>query len=95
MEESLLLPTPLYIHIEPWHDLTLREYFTDHITEHLGAHSIELTEAEDYKLCFDNSFRPISEKLVFIDLLFNSCQEGKDADNWAKEVEPQNMLVIR
>ncbi|XP_074835837.1 transmembrane emp24 domain-containing protein 1 [Carettochelys insculpta] len=58
-----------------------------------GVHTIEPTEAGDYKLCFDNSFSTISEKLVFFELIFDSPQE--DEDNWAEVVEPEEMLDMK
>lgn len=67
-----------------------------------GAHpspptfpSIEPTEAGDYKLCFDNSFSTISEKLVFFELLFDSPQDEEDAESWAEAVEPEDMLDVK
>ncbi|XP_074917333.1 transmembrane emp24 domain-containing protein 1 [Chelonoidis abingdonii] len=60
-----------------------------------GVHTIEPTEAGDYKLCFDNSFSTISEKLVFFELIFDSPQEDEDGDNWAEVVEPEEMLDMK
>ncbi|XP_025059613.1 transmembrane emp24 domain-containing protein 1 [Alligator sinensis] len=60
-----------------------------------GVHTIEPTEAGDYKLCFDNSFSTISEKLVFFELLFDSPQDEEDAESWAEAVEPEDMLDVK
>ncbi|XP_064355258.1 transmembrane emp24 domain-containing protein 1 [Dromaius novaehollandiae] len=60
-----------------------------------GVHTVEPTEAGDYKLCFDNSFSTISEKLVFFELIFDSAQDDDDADNWVEAVEPEDMLDIK
>ncbi|XP_068779030.1 transmembrane emp24 domain-containing protein 1 [Struthio camelus] len=60
-----------------------------------GVHTVEPTEAGDYKLCFDNSFSTISEKLVFFELIFDSAQDDDDADNWMEAVEPEDMLDIK
>ncbi|XP_053226676.1 transmembrane emp24 domain-containing protein 1 [Podarcis raffonei] len=60
-----------------------------------GVHTIEPTEGGDYKLCFDNSFSTISEKLVFFELIFDSAQEDEDLNNWAEVAEPEEMLDIK
>ncbi|XP_020850687.1 transmembrane emp24 domain-containing protein 1 [Phascolarctos cinereus] len=62
-----------------------------------GVHTVEPTEFGDYKLCFDNSFSTISEKLVFFELIFDSLQdeEDSDGDGWADVVEPEEMLDIK
>lgn len=43
----------------------------------------------DYKLCFDNSFSTISEKLVFFELIFDSLQDEEEVEGWAEAVEPE------
>ncbi|KAM7337953.1 hypothetical protein ACRRTK_004072 [Alexandromys fortis] len=43
-----------------------------------GVHTVEPTEAGDYRLCFDNSFSTISEKLVFFELIFDSFQDEEE-----------------
>lgn len=60
-----------------------------------GVHTIEPTEGGDYKLCFDNSFSTISEKLVFFELIFDGPQENEDLDHWAEVAEPEEMLDIK
>ncbi|NXI62860.1 TMED1 protein, partial [Chauna torquata] len=60
-----------------------------------GVHTVEPTEAGDYKLCFDNSFSTISEKLVFFELIFDSAQDEDDGDSWVEAVEPEDMLDIK
>ncbi|NWX41639.1 TMED1 protein, partial [Steatornis caripensis] len=63
--------------------------------------SVEPTEAGDYKLCFDNSFSTISEKLVFFELIFDSAQEeeeeeeedGDEGDGWA--AAPEDALDVK
>uniref|UniRef100_A0A8C0BZ63 Transmembrane p24 trafficking protein 1 n=1 Tax=Buteo japonicus TaxID=224669 RepID=A0A8C0BZ63_9AVES len=52
-----------------------------------GAHTVEPTEAGDYKLCFDNSFSTISEKLVFFELIFDSAQEEEEEEEEEEEAE--------
>ncbi|XP_010219242.1 PREDICTED: transmembrane emp24 domain-containing protein 1-like [Tinamus guttatus] len=53
------------------------------------ARSVEPTEAGDYRLCFDNSFSAVSEKLVFFELLLDGAHgdEDGDGDAWL-DVEP-------
>ncbi|XP_069739150.1 transmembrane emp24 domain-containing protein 1 [Phaenicophaeus curvirostris] len=69
-----------------------------------GAHTVEPTEAGDYKLCFDNSFSAISEKLVFFELLFDSARledeeeeddEEDEGDAWAEAAEPEAALDVK
>ncbi|NXS59480.1 TMED1 protein, partial [Brachypteracias leptosomus] len=63
--------------------------------------SVEPTEPGDYKLCFDNSFSTISEKLVFFELLFDSAQdeeeeeEGDEAEAWVEAAEPEDALDVK
>ncbi|XP_077202185.1 transmembrane emp24 domain-containing protein 1-like [Paroedura picta] len=49
----------------------------------------------DYKLCFDNSFSTLSEKLVFFELIFDSPQEDEDLAGWAEMAEPEETLDIK
>ncbi|EPQ03301.1 Transmembrane emp24 domain-containing protein 1 [Myotis brandtii] len=60
-----------------------------------GVHTVEPTEAGDYKLCFDNSFSTISEKLVFFELIFDSLQDDEEVEGWAEVVEPEEMLDVK
>ncbi|NXH18633.1 TMED1 protein, partial [Bucco capensis] len=65
-----------------------------------GAHVVEPTESGDYKLCFDNSFSTISDKLVFFELIFDSIQEEEEeeeeeGDSWLEAAEPEDMLEIK
>ncbi|XP_040437461.1 transmembrane emp24 domain-containing protein 1, partial [Falco naumanni] len=69
-----------------------------------GAHTVEPTEAGDYKLCFDNSFSTISEKLVFFELIFDSAQEddedeeeeeGEEGDGWLQAAQPEDALDVK
>lgn len=56
---------------------------------------MEPTEAGDYKLCFDNSFSTISEKLVFFELIFDSLQDDEEVEGWVEAVEPEEMLDVK
>uniref|UniRef100_A0AC11B336 Transmembrane p24 trafficking protein 1 n=1 Tax=Ovis aries TaxID=9940 RepID=A0AC11B336_SHEEP len=60
-----------------------------------GVHTVEPTEAGDYKLCFDNSFSTISEKLVFFELIFDSLQDEEEVEGWAEAVEPEEILDVK
>ncbi|XP_032766678.1 transmembrane emp24 domain-containing protein 1 isoform X1 [Rattus rattus] len=60
-----------------------------------GVHTVEPTEAGDYRLCFDNSFSTISEKLVFFELIFDSFQDEEEVEGWAEAVEPEEMLDVK
>eukprot|EP00062_Callorhinchus_milii_P027785 gi/632991507/ref/XP_007884659.1/ PREDICTED: transmembrane emp24 domain-containing protein 1 [Callorhinchus milii] len=58
-----------------------------------GVHTIEPTQEGDYKICFDNSFSTISEKLIFFEVIFDDA-EDRDRD-WAEVVEPEEVLDIK
>ncbi|XP_008848235.1 transmembrane emp24 domain-containing protein 1 isoform X2 [Nannospalax galili] len=60
-----------------------------------GVHTVEPTEAGDYRLCFDNSFSTISEKLVFFELIFDSLLDEEEVEGWAEAVEPEEMLDVK
>ncbi|NXP82438.1 TMED1 protein, partial [Ramphastos sulfuratus] len=67
-----------------------------------GVHTVEPTEPGDYRLCFDNSFSTISEKLVFFELIFDSAQEEEEeeeeeeeGDAWVEAAEPEDTLDIK
>ncbi|XP_051897745.1 transmembrane emp24 domain-containing protein 1-like [Pristis pectinata] len=55
-----------------------------------GVHTIEPTMKGDYKICFDNSFSTISEKLIFFEVIFDDAQE-----DWSEIVEPEELLDIK
>ncbi|XP_067828991.1 transmembrane emp24 domain-containing protein 1-like [Heptranchias perlo] len=56
-----------------------------------GVHTIEPTIIGDYKICFDNSFSTISEKLIFFEVIFDDAQE----EDWSEIVEPEELLDIK
>ncbi|KAM6219535.1 transmembrane emp24 domain-containing protein 1 [Rhynchocyon petersi] len=66
-----------------------------------GVHTVEPTEAGDYRLCFDNSFSTISEKLVFFELIFDSLQDDEEVEGWAEAMgwadamEPEELLDVK
>ncbi|XP_072104185.1 transmembrane emp24 domain-containing protein 1-like [Mobula birostris] len=55
-----------------------------------GVHTIEPTMEGDYKICFDNSFSTISEKLIFFEVIFDDVQE-----DWSEIVEPEELLDVK
>ncbi|XP_069783646.1 transmembrane emp24 domain-containing protein 1-like isoform X2 [Narcine bancroftii] len=55
-----------------------------------GVHTIEPTMNGDYKICFDNSFSTISEKLIFFEVIFDDAQM-----DWSEIVEPDELLDIK
>ncbi|XP_010728691.3 transmembrane emp24 domain-containing protein 1a [Larimichthys crocea] len=48
-----------------------------------GIHMVDPTEDGDYRLCFDNSFSKLSEKMVFFEVIINSQSSiGGAQDEW-------------
>lgn len=48
-----------------------------------GIHMLDPTEDGDYRLCFDNSFSKLSEKMVFFGVIINSQSSmGGGAEEW-------------
>ncbi|XP_025904389.1 transmembrane emp24 domain-containing protein 1, partial [Nothoprocta perdicaria] len=56
-----------------------------------GLHTVEPTEGGDYRLCFDNSFSAVSEKLVFLELLL----DGGAGASRLEAAEPDDALDVR
>uniref|UniRef100_A0AAZ3PC53 GOLD domain-containing protein n=1 Tax=Oncorhynchus tshawytscha TaxID=74940 RepID=A0AAZ3PC53_ONCTS len=61
-----------------------------------GIHTVEPTEDGDYRLCFDNSFSKLSEKMVFFEVIV----EGQPGDTWGDEewadmAEPESMVEYK
>lgn len=49
-----------------------------------GIHMVDPTEDGDYRLCFDNSFSKLSEKMVFFEVVINSQSGvGGGRQEWA------------
>ncbi|XP_063068703.1 transmembrane emp24 domain-containing protein 1a [Engraulis encrasicolus] len=62
-----------------------------------GIHSVDPTEAGDYRVCFDNSFSAFSEKMVFARLIMNDPPQtslGED-DTWESTPEPDSLLEYK
>ncbi|KAG9337853.1 hypothetical protein JZ751_027504 [Albula glossodonta] len=58
-----------------------------------GIHTVEPTEEGDYRICFDNSFSRVSEKMVFFEVILEEQAGDSDGDDeWASMVEPETML---
>lgn len=60
-----------------------------------GVYMVELMEVGDYKLCFDNFFSIIFEKLVFFELIFDSFQDDEEVEGWVEVVEFEEMLDVK
>lgn len=56
-----------------------------------GIHMVDPTEDGDYRLCFDNSFSKLSEKMVFFDVLMNG-QRDASQDEWANAPITESMV---
>ncbi|XP_042172537.1 transmembrane emp24 domain-containing protein 1 [Oncorhynchus tshawytscha] len=61
-----------------------------------GIHTVEPTEDGDYRLCFDNSFSKLSEKMVFFEVIV----EGQPGDTWGDEewadmAKPESMVEYK
>lgn len=90
------LPLPSGLRLPP--SLPLKVQLVGHSGSRVSvclSSRVEPTEAGDYKLCFDNSFSTISEKLVFFELIFDSLQDDEEVEGWAEAVEPEEMLDVK
>ncbi|XP_061567660.1 transmembrane emp24 domain-containing protein 1-like [Cololabis saira] len=58
-----------------------------------GIHMVDPTEDGDYRLCFDNSFSKLSQKMVFFEVILKS-QSNTDGgrDEWADIALTDGML---
>ncbi|XP_054463991.1 transmembrane emp24 domain-containing protein 1a [Anoplopoma fimbria] len=52
-----------------------------------GLHTVDQTENGDYRLCFDNSFSKLSEKMVFFAVILNRQSSGAygGQNEWVEE----------
>ncbi|XP_072224703.1 transmembrane emp24 domain-containing protein 1-like [Leuresthes tenuis] len=58
-----------------------------------GIHMVDHTEDGDYRLCFDNSFSKLSEKMVFFVVAINSqSNTGGGRDEWADVTVTESMV---
>ncbi|TRY65889.1 hypothetical protein DNTS_022757, partial [Danionella cerebrum] len=61
-----------------------------------GIHTVEPTEEGDYRICFDNSFSRISEKMVYVEVLTDASQDDEEEDeDWAALAEPEDSLEYK
>ncbi|KAF1379620.1 hypothetical protein PFLUV_G00177930 [Perca fluviatilis] len=61
-----------------------------------GIHMVDLTEVGDYRLCFDNSFSKLSEKMVFFEVIINGqSSAGGGQNEWADVATTESMLEYK
>ncbi|KAM8723664.1 transmembrane emp24 domain-containing protein 1a [Acanthopagrus schlegelii] len=61
-----------------------------------GIHTVDATEDGDYRLCFDNSFSKLSEKMVFFEVIINSqSSAGGGRDDWADVALAESMVEYK
>lgn len=95
------VPLSAWVQFQLWPSLVASGYHLLCLSESGSCASVclsprvEPTEAGDYKLCFDNSFSTISDKLVFFELIFDSLQDDEEVEGWAEAVEPEEMLDVK
>ncbi|XP_016318562.1 transmembrane emp24 domain-containing protein 1-like [Sinocyclocheilus anshuiensis] len=59
-----------------------------------GIHTVDPTEEGDYRICFDNSFSHISEKMVYVEVIVDG-PENEDDEDWAALAEPEDSLEYK
>ncbi|KAM9346519.1 transmembrane emp24 domain-containing protein 1a [Symphorus nematophorus] len=61
-----------------------------------GIHMVDSTEDGDYRLCFDNSFSKLSEKMVFFEVIINGqSSAGGGRDEWADVATAESMVEYK
>lgn len=63
-----------------------------------GIHTVEPTEEGDYRICFDNSFSRMSEKMVYVEVIVDESDQDDDDDDdegWAGLAEPEDTLEYK
>ncbi|XP_039974709.1 transmembrane emp24 domain-containing protein 1a [Xiphias gladius] len=61
-----------------------------------GNHMVDPTEDGDYRLCFDNSFSKLSEKMVFFEVIVSSQRSaGIGPDEWADVATTEIMVEYK
>ncbi|CAK6963129.1 transmembrane emp24 domain-containing protein 1-like [Scomber scombrus] len=61
-----------------------------------GIHMVDPTEDGDYRVCFDNSFSKLSEKMVFFEVIINRHSGTRGGrDEWADAAVPENLVEYR
>uniref|UniRef100_A0A672LUG2 Transmembrane emp24 domain-containing protein 1-like n=1 Tax=Sinocyclocheilus grahami TaxID=75366 RepID=A0A672LUG2_SINGR len=59
-----------------------------------GIHTVDPTEEGNYRICFDNSFSHISEKMVYVEVIVDG-PEDEDDEDWAALAEPEDSLEYK
>lgn len=60
------------------------------------SHRVDLTEDGDYRLCFDNSFSKLSQKMVFFEVIINSqSSTGGDRDEWVDVAATESLVEYK
>ncbi|XP_003964787.3 transmembrane emp24 domain-containing protein 1a [Takifugu rubripes] len=58
-----------------------------------GMHIVDSTDEGDYRLCFENKFSKMSEKMVFFKVIVSDADRGQyEWDEWLEEALPDNLL---
>lgn len=61
-----------------------------------GLHMVDPTEDGDYRLCFDNSFSKLSEKMVFFEVIINSqSSTGRGRDEWGDVATAESVVEYK
>lgn len=61
-----------------------------------GIHTVDSTEEGDYRICFDNSFSRMSEKMVYVEVIMDGPEgEDEDDEDWAALAEPEDSLEYK
>lgn len=57
---------------------------------------MDLTEDGDYRLCFDNSFSKLSQKMVFFEVIINSqSSTGVGRDEWVDVTTTETLVEYK
>lgn len=57
---------------------------------------VDPTEDGDYRLCFDNSFSKLSEKMVFFEVIINSQSSTSGGpEEWADEAAAESVVEYK
>ena len=57
---------------------------------------VEPTEEGDYRLCFDNSFSKLSEKMVFFEVILEGQAGAADGgDGWVEMGQPESLVEFK
>ncbi len=61
-----------------------------------GFVRVDPTEQGDYRICFDNSFSRISEKMVYVEVIVDGPEEDdEDDEDWVALAEPEDSLEYK